>query len=295
MVRRLVEIGARVAVVDDFSYAPRSNVPKEVELVTADACDLPRIAGRKAFRDIDFLIHLASPSSVILFDRSPQRCFTATVSSLIGVFEFAKSNGVKKVVFPSSGSVYGDTPPPQSEADTPRPGNLYAVAKVACEGIADMNADKVPSVGLRIFAGFGPGEEHKHEYASPVTIFLQSLVRRQAPLVFGDGTQTRDFVYVDDVVEAILGGFGIRHRGVINVGSGVSCSFNEAIKTLNEALGQSVAPAYVSRPARYLEHTRAETSLMRSVLGIEPTGFEAAVTKYLDYMKAPEEYWTSRK
>ena len=107
---------------------------------------------------------------------------------------------MKKLIYASSGSVYGNTPLPQSENQEPKPANLYGVAKLALEKIASVYSDQVESVGLRIFAGYGPGEEHKGEIASPVAIFLFAALKGEPLVIYGNGEQSRDFIYIDDVV-----------------------------------------------------------------------------------------------
>jgi UDP-glucose 4-epimerase len=156
--------------------------------------------------DLDFIFHFGAPSSVILFNKDLEGMFCKTVSGFLNVMEVAVKTKCRKVVYPSSGSVYGEVPPPQSEDAVPKPVNLYGIAKLTCERIADYYSRSrgIKSVGLRIFAGYGPSEDHKGDIASPVTIFLKSILKGENPIVFGDGTQSRDFVYIDDVVEAIV-------------------------------------------------------------------------------------------
>jgi UDP-glucose 4-epimerase len=197
--------------------------------------------------------------------------------------ELAVENSCRKVVYPSSGSVYGEAFPPHSEEVTPKPVNLYGIAKLTCERIAHYysRVKDVKSVGLRIFAGYGPGEGHKKEFASPVTIFLNSILNDESPIVFGDGTQSRDFVYIDDVVEAIIRCAERDTPPIINVGSGKVYPFNDVIRLINELLGKDIRPKYVAKPVNYLEITQADITLMKNILEITPLDLKEGLKKYL--------------
>lgn len=283
LVARLLNEGAKVLVLDDFSYAPSSNVMKGAELIIADVSDSLQFNDSLSNKDIDFIFHFAAPSSVVLFNRDPVKCFNKTVAGILNVFYYAREKDVQKVIFPSSGSVYGELPPPQSEDQNPRPVNLYGIAKLTTEYIAQYFAEHVKYLVLRIFAGYGLGEEHKGDYASPVTLFLDSIVNNKPPIIYGDGSQSRDFVYVDDVVNAVLrSAESSFSRGVINVGSGRSHTFNEAVSMINELLGKEIKPKYVKKPEFYLEKTCADIRRMKEILSIDPLDLYDGLKKYLE-------------
>jgi UDP-glucose 4-epimerase len=206
LLRRLVKLGAEVIAIDDLSVGVKENInffDGEFHLLDVSKGDFVDLVKRY---DLDFIFHFGAPSSVILFNKDLEGMFCKTVSGFLNVMEVAVKTKCRKVVYPSSGSVYGEVPPPQSEDAVPKPVNLYGIAKLTCERIADYYSRSrgIKSVGLRIFAGYGPSEDHKGDIASPVTIFLKSILKGENPIVFGDGTQSRDFVYIDDVVEAIV-------------------------------------------------------------------------------------------
>jgi UDP-glucose 4-epimerase len=245
---RFVKEKAEVLVLDNFSAGKKEKIPPDCAVIRGD------IEDPKVFRQIekvDYVFNFGAPSSVILFNAEPALCTQTTVCGFINLLEWAKRVQVKKIVYPSSGSVYGAAPPPQAENNDVFPMNLYAVAKFACEHIARLYK-QIPSVGLRIFAGYGPGEEHKGGFASPVTLFLNNLLKDERPLVYGDGKQSRDFVYIDDVVEALIRAAERDITGVINVGAGTSHSFNEVIDCINILLGKKISPIYVNKPVNYL-------------------------------------------
>jgi UDP-glucose 4-epimerase len=284
LLRRLIRLNAEVIAVDDLSTGVKENIKffdGEFHLLDVSRRNFVELMKRY---DFDFIFHFGAPSSVILFNKDPEGVFRKTVSGFMNVMEVAVETKCRKVVYPSSGSVYGEVPPPQSEDAVPKPVNLYGIAKLTCEKIADYygRARGLKSVGLRIFAGYGPGEDHKGDIASPVTIFLKSILRDESPIVFGDGTQSRDFVYIDDVLEAIVRCAEGDTPPIINVGSGKTYSFNDVIKLINELLGKDVKPKYVMKPANYLEKTQADITLMKNVLGINPLNLEEGLKRYID-------------
>lgn len=281
LTKQLTALGAEIIVVDNFSTGIKSNLAffngDIIEANVTDTTLFDKIKG-----DIDYIFHFGAPSSVMLFNKESLRCFNETCGGLLNILNLAKEKKVTKVVFPSSGSVYGSTVPPQKETDDPLTTNLYGVAKLACERIAKFFLKDVQSVALRIFAGYGPIETHKGEIASPVSLFLEDISKNNQPTVYGDGTQSRDFVYIDTVIEAIIRSAENSSSGIINVGSGKSYTFNDVIGLINEFLGTTVEPIYVSKPSSYLETTQADITRMQGELGIFPIQFEDGLKKYLE-------------
>ena len=285
ILKRFVNLNAKVIAFDNFSTGkPIETFAKlPVDIINADV-SLSN-AFEKVPHDVDFIFHFGAPSSIILFNKDPVFALSSTICGLNNVFEFAKNFGVKKVVYPSSGSVYGTAPAPQSEKSIPKPTNLYGITKLTCEKIAEQNFESVPSVGLRIFAGFGPGEEHKGDYASVVTIFLNCMLKNERPVIFGDGSQNRDFVYIDDVVDSIVqSAERSLSNTVVNVGTGRNVKFNDVVQIINQLLGKKIEPVYVPKPEKYFDYTLAETTKMRELLGVTARSPEAGIKDYLSTM-----------
>jgi len=277
--RKLHEENSHVVVLDDFSIGRLENLMPPFDLVKGNVVDKKCL---EKVKDVDFVLHFGAPSSVVLFNENPEKCLTETIVGTRNVFEYAKNTGVKKVVFPSSSSVYGNTSLPQSETTFTVPTNLYGIAKLSCEHIARLYSDAVPSVGLRIFAGYGPGEAHKGNIASVITLFLECITKNSKPIIFGDGTQSRDFVYIDNILEAALKSLENNYTGIINVGSGESHTFNEIVLLINTLLDKNVQPHYVEKPTLYFEHTLADITKMKNVLEISPISLEEGLKRYLD-------------
>lgn len=282
LARRLYYENSSVVVIDDFSVGNKNNLSPAFETIEDSiAHDL----WKNKLRDIDYILHFGSPSSVVLFKKSQNKCLEDTIVGTANIFEYAKLYGVKKVIYPSSSSVYGDTPLPQSETTPTFPTNMYGVAKLACEHIARLYADCVASVGLRIFAGYGPGESHKKEIASVITLFMKAIAYDSNPLIFGDGTQSRDFVYIDDIVEAVLKSVEGNFVGTVNIGSGRSETFKEAVDLINSLMGKNIDPVYVEKPSHYFEHTLADTKKMREWFGLSPLSLENGLQRYLEVLE----------
>jgi nucleoside-diphosphate-sugar epimerase len=284
LLKRLMSLNAEVLAVDDLSVGTKENIKFfGGELYLLD------VAGENFFDlmkgyDLDFIFHFGAPSSVILFNKYPESMFRKTTSGFLNIMELALETKCRKIIYPSSGSVYGNASPPQREDSIPKPVNLYGIAKLTCERIADYYSriKGVRSIGLRIFAGYGPGEDHKGEIASPVTIFLKSILRGESPIIFGNGTQSRDFVYIDDIIEATVRCAEREVPSILNVGSGRAYSFNDVVKLINELLRKDVKPKYLMKPAGYLEKTQADITLMKNYLDINPVELKEGLMKYID-------------
>lgn len=201
-------------------------------------------AGNKIYSyprpDLDILFLFGSPSSNIIFDQNIDYCIDETLNSFISAVRYCRDHAIK-LVYPSSATVCNQN-------------TSYAKCKAILELIHWSYGGDV--LGLRIFAGYGM-EESKGEYASIVYQFCKQMVRGERPVVYGKGIQTRDFVYIDDIVDNIVN--NLDKTGIIEIGTGVSTSFNQVIKLINEELGTSIKPIYQKKPAAYIEETKCDS------------------------------------
>ena len=230
--------------------------------------------------NVDLIFHLGAPSSDVLFRENPIGCLKNTLVGFSEVTKFATDKGVKKLVYATSSSVYGDSKPPQSESTPTNPTNLYGAGKLICESIAKSHAS-IPTLGLRIFAGYGPGELSKGRIASVVTLFMQSLLNHKPITIFGDGSQSRDFVYIDDIVQSMIRSAEIPDVGVMNVGSGEARSFTQIVSDLEDVLGLKGDVIFAPTPAGYFASTLADNTRMKSKLGILPRTLPEGLKAYL--------------
>jgi len=188
-----------------------------------------------------------SPSSIVLFDKELEYCMRETINDFLNVLDYCKKHDMY-LIYPSSATVYNKN-------------TSYAKCKAALEEIA--SAYPVKSLGLRIAAGYGPGEAHKGEHASVVYQWTKQMMCGERPIIFGDGTQTRDFIYEEDIAWAIRNLAVDGTVGIRNIGTGINTSFNEVVKDINSVLGTNIVPVYVPKPQHYVEETRVEGTLVQ--------------------------------
>jgi len=289
LARTLLEKGAKVYSIDNFSYIDseksksKNDFLDKITIIDGDVSD--KKTWEKVPNDIKFLFSFGAPSSITLFKENPEKCFGDTFFGLYHALEYSKQNNVKKLVYPTSGSNYAGNEMPHREDIYPKPRNLYGASKVACEGLASSYSDFVKSVGLRIFCGYGPGEEWKKDFGSVAYLFIRDYMNGNPPEIWGDGSQTRDFIYIEDVVKCILASAETDYTGIINVGTGKAVSFKEILRIIKETLGAEIEPTFVPKEQNYVEHLEADTTLMKEVLGVEPISPEEGIKKFIDYLK----------
>jgi UDP-glucose 4-epimerase len=272
----LVARGDEVRVLDDLSTGKRENLTHlgdKVSLVVGDIRDSALLA--KMVEGCDFVLHQAAMASVPRSVAEPLLCDEINVHGTLQVLLAAKEAGAKRVVVASSCAIYGDDPElPKRETLRPWPTSPYAVSKLATEQYARVASDLlgIEAVALRYFNVFGPRQDPKGDYAAVVPKFLERLIVGEAPIIFGDGVQTRDFVFVGDVVRANLAAcHSPKAAGqVCNVAGGTSYSITELANMVAEALDSDLGPIYEpARPGDIL-HSTADISHTMDRLGWKP-------------------------
>lgn len=291
LTKELINQGAEVIGIDNFSYIDAEMAKHKQPFLNNIGLIKNDVSKKETWdrvpKDIEYIFHFAAPSSITLFNRTPEKCFNETVFGLYNALEFAKNNpNVKKVIYPSTGSLYAGNELPHSENVYPKPRNSYAAAKVACEGWANAFSDFVPSIGLRLFAGYGPGEEWKKDFGSVIYLFIRDYMNGIPPVIFGDGKQSRDFIYIDDTVKIILQAAEKKDlTGIVNVGTGTAVSFSEILEIIKKTLGTEIIPKYIPKEKNYVENIKADTTLMKKIFDIEPMLPEEGIRRYIDYFK----------
>jgi Nucleoside-diphosphate-sugar epimerases len=236
--------------------------------------------------DVDVVFHLAAYSSYMMVEEAKQEATRVNVEGFVNVVEQARRAGCRQIVYASTSSIYGSQTEPSSEAMPVTVRTGYEASKRAREVYAEYFGAHydLALAGMRFFSvyqGYGGAEAHKGEYANTVAQFADAIAEGDRPEVFGDGTQTRDFTHVDDVVAALELTAEAGLSGVFNVGTGVATSFNEMITMINETLGSSVEPVYVENPLPvYVHDTCADASKLTAATGWEPTvGFAEGIRR----------------
>ncbi len=271
-----------VVVVDDLYLGTRENLNDAVEFHEQSVLDddLPA--------DVDVLFHLAALSSLNMHRENPRRGARVNVEGFINTVEQVREHGCDTVVYASTSSIYGSRTEPSPETLPVEANTPYESSKMARENYAQYyaNAHDVSMAGLRFFSvyqGYGGAEAHKGEYANIVAQFAEAIASGESPVIYGDGSHSRDFTHVNDVVRATALAAEHELSGVYNVGTGERHTANRVVEMINEELGTDVSPEYVENPIperMFVHDTHADASKIRDETGWEPAiGFEEGVRR----------------
>jgi UDP-glucose 4-epimerase len=273
----LVADGVAVRVLDDLSTGSMANLREaanEIEVVVGDVRAPDQVRG--AMADVDTVYHLAALPRVARSVADPFGTHLVNVNGTLNVLIAARDAGIRRLVFASSSSVYGDTPAlPKGEEMAPRPQSPYAASKLAGEGYcrAFSNVYGLEAVALRFFNVFGPRQDPTGEYATAVPRFISRMLAGLPPTIFGDGKQSRDFTHIDNVVKACrLAADTDRDVAgeAINVGCGDRTSLLDLIDLLNDILGATIEPEFADPRPGDVRDTEASVDKARLLLGFRP-------------------------
>ncbi len=290
--RTLVERGHEVTVIDNFHSGKQENIhglrsTGQVTLAEGSITDLDFLKGN--FEGVDGVCHEAAIISVPWSVEHPQETAAVNGMGTLNVLIAARDCGVKKVVVASSSAVYGDNPElPKREEMLPEPMSPYALSKMTGEylGAVFSRSYSLDFVALRYFNVYGPGQDPASAYAAVIPKFITRILNGQVPLVYGDGSQTRDFIYVADVVKANLCAMEKSVEGIFNVASGERTSVNELAKLIPELMDVSVQPTYEQPRKGDILHSYADISRMKQELFTPDislrTGLKETVAWYRD-------------
>lgn len=267
LVEALVHDGHRVIVIDNLHSGSLSNLKGLDVEWHADSC---RALGRYV-KDSDGIFHLGMPSSSPMYKENP-KLVGETINDAVEIFEFARKKGVK-IVYASTSSIYNGNPTPFREDMPIHVTDYYTECRYAIERLAKLYhiLHGVSSIGLRLFSVYGSKEKHKGKHANIISQFLWCILKDESPIIYGDGSQTRDFIHVNDVVKAFLLAMEKDFEcEIFNVGTGKSYSFNQVVQIINEQLGKNVKPIYKPNPIpNYVYHTLADTAKAEKMLGFK--------------------------
>ncbi|HKT83504.1 MAG TPA: SDR family oxidoreductase [Solirubrobacterales bacterium] len=290
---RLIGEGHEVRVLDNFSTGNRSNLADfsgDFDLIEGDMQSYER--AHNAVQGCEVVFHQAALPSV---PRSIQDPLTSNAANVIGTLNIllaSRDSGVRRVVFASSSSIYGaDLTLPKQEERAPAPISPYAVAKLASEGYCRSFSEVygLETVALRYFNVFGPRQDPLSQYAAVIPRFITALLEGQAPLVFGDGEQSRDFTYIDNVVDANLR--AAEAEGVtgqtFNIACGERISLNRLLDEIRAVVGSDVEATYQEPRQGDVMHSLADISRAREQLGYEPlVGFNDGLMRTVEALRA---------
>jgi nucleoside-diphosphate-sugar epimerase len=272
----LAALGHDPRVLDNFATGRRSNMlalPENTELVEGDIQSYERV--HNAMAGCEVVFHQAALPSVPRSVQDPLTSNATNITGTLNVLLAARDAGVRRVVFASSSSIYGSNREmPKREDMTPKPIAPYAVAKLACEGYCRSFGEVygLETVALRYFNVFGPRQDPRSQYAAVIPNFITGLMARERPTVFGDGEQSRDFTYVQNVVEAnvqAMDAQGVAGE-VFNVACGEQTTLNRILELLRELLDVDIQAEYVAPRPGDVRDSLADISHAQKSLGYEP-------------------------
>ena len=290
--RELISQGCFVRVVDNLLTGKKSNladVIDKIEFIQADMGDSE--VAQSAMKDIDVVLHQGALPSVPVSIDNPaathQHCVNATFTLLLA----ARDAGIKRFVYAASSSAYGDAPTsPKVETMPTSPLSPYAVAKLTGEYYCSVfyNIYGLETVSLRYFNVFGPYQDPASQYAAAIPAFVTAILKDEPPTIYGDGEQSRDFTYIDNVVGAnLLAARASQTKGeVINIACGQAVTVNEIIDMINELLGKNVKPIYTAPRAGDVKHSLADITAARELINFEPVvDFKDGLKKAIDWYR----------
>ncbi len=288
----LVHHHNKVRILDNLSTGHLSNLDSirdRVEFVEGDLLDAPTV--EKVVDGVDCIFHQAALASVPRSVKNPLATNAACVTGTLTLLDAARRAGVRRLVYAASSSAYGDQPfSSKRETDVPAPLSPYAVAKLAGEHYcrAFTATYRFETVAIRYFNVFGPRQDPDSPYSAVIPRFITSILAGRQPTIFGDGLQSRDFTYVENVVHGNLLAADAQDVAgrVFNVACGGNISLLELLRSLNELLGTNVQPIFENSRPGDVRQSLADISLARKLLGYEPkVGFHEGLKRSIEYYK----------
>lgn len=276
VVEALLEEGETVRVLDNFSTGRPENlaqVKEKIDLIKGDICHIPTV--KRASAKVDYILHLAAIPSVSRSLREPLLTNQVNIQGTLQLLEAAREAGVKRFLYASSSSVYGDRPElPRSEELEPRPRSPYSLQKLTSERYCQLyfSLYGLSTVCLRYFNVYGPRQAPGSIYSGVISRFITALLEGQPPIIYGDGEQTRDFTYVADVARATLLAAKKEEASgqVINIASGQCYRINDLVKLVQQETGRALPPRYQKPRPGDVRHSLGDIRRAKDLLGFEP-------------------------
>jgi len=296
LVRTLLQKGHQVRVLDNFSTGKRANLEEiqtEIEIISGDIRDRSVVA--EAVRDVDFIFHQAAFVSVPLSMERPYECFEINVGGTVKLLMEAQKSGVRRVLLASSSAVYGDNPEmPLREDAGLKVLSPYAASKKAGEIYGELYSQvyDLDVISLRYFNVYGPRQSPESDYAAVIPIFSQRLLEKEPPLVYGDGQQSRDFIFVEDVARAnVLAAEAESAAGkAVNICTGEEVSIISLLGTLRDLISREPRPRFVEARPGDIYRSVGDPDRAQTLLGFRAqTSFKEGLKKTVSWMAGEQD------
>ena len=276
IVGALLKSGHSVRVLDNFSSGKRENLKKfenDIELIEGDIRSYHIV--QQAVKGIEVILHQAALPSVPRSIKDPITSNEVNVNGTLNILEASAESNVRRVVYASSSSVYGDNPElPKHEGMLPNPLSPYAVSKLAGEKYCAVFSQiyGLETIALRYFNVFGPNQDPYSQYSAVIPKFIKAVMKNMRPEIFGDGEQSRDFTYVENVIDAnILAATSDCDSGItLNCACHGNITLNNLVRYINENLGKNIQPVYHNARAGDIKHSYADIELAKSKINYTP-------------------------
>ncbi|MEM3422839.1 MAG: SDR family oxidoreductase [Candidatus Bilamarchaeaceae archaeon] len=288
----LLKRGHAVRILDNFSTGKEENIKdieNSIEIIRGSITEKEVL--ENAIENVDYVLHHAAQISVVDSIKNPKKTWEINIKGTKLLLNAAVKNKVKKVILASSAAVYGNEPGlPKTEQMRTKPTSPYGDSKLMNEYMAQKyhQQDKINIISLRYFNVYGPRQHPQSAYAGVISKFMEKMIKGERPIIYGNGEQTRDFVYVEDVVSAnILALESTVKNGIYNIGSGKETSLNELVKTLNEILGTKIEPIYEPPREGDIQRSVADISKAKKDLGYIPKyTLKEGLTKTIEWYRS---------
>ena len=292
LTRRLVKDGNKVIVIDNLCEGKLENIkdilPK-IKFYQKDILDLNFL--KKTFKNIDFVFHQAALRSVLRSVEKPLATNKTNIEGTLNILMAAKENKVKRVIFASSSSIYGEQKADiLKESLCPNPLSPYALSKLAGEIYLRQfyNLYGLETISLRYFNVFGPYQDPENEYAAVIPIFITKVLKNQSPVIHWDGNQSRDFTYIDNVVEANILAMKVNQtKGeVVNVSENKTISINQLFNSINKIMGKNIKAKQAPKRQGDIRRTKGDNTLIKDFLGYKTkVSFQKGLKTTINWFK----------
>ncbi|MBE6501518.1 MAG: NAD-dependent epimerase/dehydratase family protein [Methanobrevibacter thaueri] len=279
-----------ITIIDNLSTGNIKNLKSEehenLNFIEGDICNFNL---DDLTSDKDYIFHLAAMASVPLSVERPEECNEINLNATVRLLKSAADNDVEKIVFSSSSAVYGENKNmPLKETEPPMPTSPYAASKAGCELYLKSFYESygLNYTALRYFNVFGPKQDKNSQYAAVIPNFISALLEGKRAEIYGDGEQTRDFVYVGDVVKANINACESDYNGIVNIASGEKLTVNRLYGIVKNTLGSDLEPEYLPERPGDIKHSLADVSNMEKInLKIDSSDFESQLIETINWFK----------